>query len=44
MTSFKVVEAQNMAGDCRKKNIRIMINIQEKKNEKDTINFIAVCS
>jgi hypothetical protein len=33
-----------MAGECRKKNISITINIQEKKNEKDTINFIAVCS
>ena len=44
MASSKVVEVQNMAGDCRKKNIRITTNIQEIKNEKDTINFNTVCS
>ena len=31
-------------GRRRKKNIRITTNIQEIKNEKDTINFNAVCS
>ena len=44
MTFFKVVEAQDMAGDCRKKNIRITTNIQETKDEKNTINFNTVCS
>ncbi len=39
MTFFKVVEVQNMAGDYRKKNIRITTNIQETKDEKNTINF-----
>jgi len=44
MAVSKIAEEQNMAGDCRKKNIRITTNIQEIKNEKDTINFNAVCS
>ena len=40
MASFKVVEVQNMAGDYRKKNIRITTNIQETKDEKNTIKIL----
>jgi|SaaInlV_150m_DNA_5_1039734.scaffolds.fasta_scaffold242964_1 hypothetical protein len=44
MSASKIIEAENIVEDYRKRNIRITTNIQETKDEKDTINFNVVCS
>jgi hypothetical protein len=44
MSVSKIREAENMVEDYRKRNIRITTNIQETRDEKETINFNVICS
>lgn len=43
-SALLIIEVENIVVDYRKRNIRITTNIQETKDEKNTINFNVVCS